>query len=30
MTIVGLSVRGERTLTVWRCTDCLHELPIEI
>ena len=30
MTLVVLSFRGVRTLTVWRCENCLHEQPVEI
>jgi len=30
LTVVGITVRGERTFTVWRCGECLHLQPVEI
>jgi hypothetical protein len=30
MALVGITLRAERTLTVWRCGQCLHERPVEI
>ena len=30
MTLVGVFFRGGRTLTVWRCGECLREVPVEV